>query len=153
MCVQQCSRDEQTWMWLINKTRRILQTEGEKHHGKYIGRVSERTVCDPFFKHATVGYVVTWLRSFTNGSCSVTMQPCLVNWLQLRLRPVTKVSYRNQVSYRNRMGLRGNGNWMVIWGGCLALTLEEGVSHWQSHKVTRLRGYVVTPRNQVTKLP
>ena len=75
-----------------------------------IGRVSERTVCDPFFKHATVGYVVTWLRSFTNGSCSVTMQPCLVNWLQLRLRPVTKVSYRNQVSYRNRMGLRGNGN-------------------------------------------
>ena len=75
-----------------------------------LGRVSERTVCDPFFKHATVGYVVTWLRSFTNGSCSVTMQPCLVNWLQLRLRPVTKVSYRNQVSYRNRMGLRGNGN-------------------------------------------
>ena len=75
-----------------------------------VGRVSERTVCDPFFKHATVGYVVTWLRSFTNGSCSVTMQPCLVNWLQLRLRPVTKVSYRNQVSYRNRMGLRGNGN-------------------------------------------
>ena len=75
-----------------------------------LGRVSERTVCDPFFKDATVGYVVTWLRSFTNGSCSVTMQPCLVNWLQLRLRPVTKVSYRNQVSYRNRMGLRGNGN-------------------------------------------
>ena len=26
----------------------------------WIGRVSERTVCDPFFKHATVGYVVTW---------------------------------------------------------------------------------------------
>ena len=24
-----------------------------------LGRVSERTVCDPFFKHATVGYVVT----------------------------------------------------------------------------------------------
>ena len=58
--------------------------------GYFIGRVSERTVCDPFFKHATVGYVVTWLRSFTNGSCSVTMQPCLVKWLQLRLRPVTK---------------------------------------------------------------
>ena len=30
-----------------------------------LGRVSERTVCDPFFKHATVGYVVTWLRPVT----------------------------------------------------------------------------------------
>ena len=87
----------------------FLPTENRKYR-LFLGRVSERTVCDPFFKHATVGYVVTWLRSFTNGSCSVTMQPCLVNWLQLRLRPVTKVSYRNQVSYRNRMGLRGNGN-------------------------------------------
>ena len=28
-------------------------------------RVSERTVCDPFLKHATVGYVVTWLRLVT----------------------------------------------------------------------------------------
>ena len=27
-------------------------------------RVSERTVCDPFLKHATVGYVVTWLRGY-----------------------------------------------------------------------------------------
>ena len=89
------------------KTQEVYNCGGE---GNILGRVSERTVCDPFFKHATVGYVVTWLRSFTNGSCSVTMQPCLVNWLQLRLRPVTKVSYRNQVSYRNRMGLRGNGN-------------------------------------------
>ena len=30
-----------------------------------LGRVSERTVCDPFFKHATVGYVITWLRPVT----------------------------------------------------------------------------------------
>ena len=37
-----------------------------KHRdGKMLGRVSERTVCDPFFKHATVGYVVTWLRPVT----------------------------------------------------------------------------------------
>ena len=28
-------------------------------------RVSERTVCDPFLKHATVGYVVTWLHLVT----------------------------------------------------------------------------------------
>ena len=28
-------------------------------------RVSERTVCDPFLKHATVGYVVTWLSLVT----------------------------------------------------------------------------------------
>ena len=28
-------------------------------------RVSERTVCDPFLKHATIGYVVTWLRLVT----------------------------------------------------------------------------------------
>ena len=31
----------------------------------YTVRVSERTVCDPFLKHATVGYMVTWLRLVT----------------------------------------------------------------------------------------
>ena len=63
----------------------------EEREEVILGRVSERTVCDPFFKHATVGYVVTWLRSFTNGSCSVTMQPCLVNLVTVRVNQVTKL--------------------------------------------------------------